>query len=108
MTDQGRGRSALNRPAGRWSRVLAPAAFAVVIVVAGFVWVGRVYTVTTTSMTPMLQPGDRVLAIRVGLDDLRRGDVVVVDVRGVGTDAVQGRVVAVAWPPMRPVERPTG
>ena len=196
MTDQRRGRSARDASAPRWSRVVAPVALAVVVVLAGFVWVGRIYTVTTASMTPTLQPGDRVLAVRIGLDELRRGDVVVVDVRGtwarpgsaddptvvkriiglpgervaccdaqervtvdgepldepylapggpgpdfdvvvppgrlwllgddradsldsrdhlgsagggsVATDTVQGRVVAVAWPPVRPIERPTG
>ena len=61
---------------------MALLAFAVLAVLAAYLWVGRIYTVTTASMTPTLQPGDRVLAVRIGLDDLRRGDVVVVDVRG--------------------------
>ena len=54
---------------------------AVMALLAAYLWVGRIYTVTTASMTPTLQPGDRVLAVLIGLDDLRRGDVVVVDVR---------------------------
>jgi signal peptidase I len=176
--------------------VSALSALAVMALLAAYLWVGRIYTVTTGSMTPTLQPGDRVLAVRIGLDDLRRGDVVVVDVRstwarpeseddptvvkrivglpgervaccdaqgrvtvdgapldepylapggpgpdfevvvpagrlwllgddredsldsrdhlgspgggGVGADSVQGRVVAVAWPPVSRVERPAG
>ncbi|MGH9251545.1 MAG: signal peptidase I [Acidimicrobiales bacterium] len=169
---------------------------AVLVLLAAYLWVGRIYTVSAGSMSPTLHPGDRVLATRIGLGDLRRGDVVVVDVSGtwaqpgseedatvvkrivglpgerveccdaqdritvdgepleepylgpggpgpsfdvvvpagrlwllgddregsldsrdhlgspgggsVGADAVQGRVVVVAWPPVSRVERPAG
>lgn len=46
----------------------------------GFVWgafVYRPYTVPTDSMMPTVQPGDRVLAQRIGGGEVRRGDVVV-------------------------------
>lgn len=51
------------------------------LLVAGVVWLRRRYvlvTVVGTSMTPTLQPGDRVLVQRVPLGRIRRGDLVVV------------------------------
>ncbi|MGH8824520.1 MAG: signal peptidase I [Jiangellaceae bacterium] len=81
MAGAGPGPGAASGPRPGWTRLLAPVALAVVAVLAAYLWVGRLYTVTTASMAPTLQPADRVLAVRIGLDDLRRGDVVVVDVR---------------------------
>lgn len=47
------------------------------------VFVGQIFTVSAASMRPTLDSGDRVLVLRPTLDrDPRRGDVVVVDVRG--------------------------
>jgi signal peptidase I len=66
----------------RWLRVLVPVAVAALVLIGSYVWLGRVYTVSTASMRPTLQAGDRVLVNRIDRDDVRRGDVVVVDVRG--------------------------
>jgi signal peptidase I len=65
----------------------------------GFVWgavVYRPYTVPTSSMTPTIDVGDRVLAQRVDGSEVRRGDVVVfTDTTWVANGPVVKRVVAV-------------
>ncbi|ARP72568.1 S26 family signal peptidase [Streptomyces pluripotens] len=65
----------------------------------GFAWaavVYRPYTVPTSSMTPTIDAGDRVLAQRVDGGQVRRGDVVVFeDKRWVSNAKVVKRVVAV-------------
>ncbi|GLX51937.1 signal peptidase I [Streptomyces hygroscopicus subsp. hygroscopicus] len=74
-------------------------ALGLVLFLGGFAWAAvsyRPYTVPTGSMTPTIDAGDRVLAQRVGGDEVRRGDVVVFrDSSWVtGSDVVK-RVVAV-------------
>ncbi|MGQ4418950.1 S26 family signal peptidase, partial [Streptomyces sp. SAS_269] len=55
-------------------------ALGLVLFLGGFAWgavVYRPYTVPTSSMTPTIDAGDRVLAQRVDGTEVRRGDVVV-------------------------------
>ncbi|MDO0925516.1 signal peptidase I [Streptomyces sp. TG1A-8] len=74
-------------------------ALGLVLFLGGFVWgavVYRPYTVPTSSMTPTIGAGDRVLAQRVDGGDIRRGDVVVFrDENWVANADVVKRVVAV-------------
>ncbi|MFE1879248.1 signal peptidase I [Streptomyces diastatochromogenes] len=74
-------------------------ALGLVLFLAGFGWaalVYRPYTVPTSSMSPTIAIGDRVLAQRVDGTDVRRGDVVVFRDKSWVTDAnVVKRVVAV-------------
>ncbi|MFF7855768.1 signal peptidase I [Streptomyces sp. NPDC007904] len=73
-------------------------ALGLVLFLGGFVWgavVYRPYTVPTTSMTPTIGAGDRVLAQRVGSEDVRRGDVVVFEDETWANVPVLKRVVAV-------------
>ncbi|HET9382814.1 MAG TPA: signal peptidase I [Streptomyces sp.] len=67
---------------GRTGQILSGLAVALgmVLFLGGFGWgavVYRPYTVPTTSMTPSIDAGDRVLAQRVDGSEVRRGDVVV-------------------------------
>lgn len=59
------------------------------VLVAVLAWLGlqmlvaQVFTVSAASMEPTLSPGERVVVLRPFLDrEIRRGDVVVADVRG--------------------------
>ncbi|MFF4042052.1 signal peptidase I [Streptomyces sp. NPDC001816] len=74
-------------------------ALGLVLFLAGFGWaalVYRPYTVPTSSMSPTIAIGDRVLAQRVDGDEVRRGDVVVFRDKSWVTNAnVVKRVVAV-------------
>ncbi|MFR0356946.1 signal peptidase I [Streptomyces sediminimaris] len=74
-------------------------ALGVVLFLGGFAWgavVYRPYTVPTSSMTPTIGVGDRVLAQRVDGSEIHRGDVVVFnDTSWVTGSAVVKRVVAV-------------
>ncbi|MEU5532270.1 signal peptidase I [Streptomyces sp. NPDC020362] len=74
-------------------------ALGLVLFLGGFVWgalVYRPYTVPTSSMTPTIDVGDRVLAQRVDGGEVRRGDVVVFRDKNWVTNAnVVKRVVAV-------------
>ncbi|MGW2747708.1 signal peptidase I [Streptomyces sp. NPDC001450] len=74
-------------------------ALGLVLFLAGFGWaalVYRPYTVPTSSMSPTIAIGDRVLAQRVDGTDVRRGDVVVFRDKSWVTNAnVVKRVVAV-------------
>ncbi|MGV9348516.1 signal peptidase I [Streptomyces spiralis] len=74
-------------------------ALGLVLFLGGFAWaavVYRPYTVPTSSMTPTIDMGDRVLAQRVDGDEIRRGDVVVFyDKSWVSNAPVVKRVVAV-------------
>jgi len=74
-------------------------ALGLVLFLGGFAWgavVYRPYTVPTSSMTPTIDAGDRVLAQRVDGDEIRRGDVVVfTDESWVTGASVVKRVVAV-------------
>ncbi|MFF0788658.1 signal peptidase I [Streptomyces spiralis] len=74
-------------------------ALGLVLFLGGFAWaavVYRPYTVPTSSMTPTIDMGDRVLAQRVDGDEIRRGDVVVFyDKSWVSNAPVLKRVVAV-------------
>ncbi|WLW51917.1 signal peptidase I [Streptomyces sp. YU58] len=85
----------------RTGRMVSGAAVALgfVLFVAGFAWgavLYRPYTVPTSSMTPTIDAGDRVLAERVDGDEVRRGDVVVFkDTSWVTNALVVKRVVAV-------------
>jgi signal peptidase I len=78
-----RGGGASRSPAGsRTGQRLSGLAVALglVLFLGGFAWaavVYRPYTVPTSSMTPTIEVGDRVLAQRVDGGDVRRGDVVV-------------------------------
>lgn len=74
-------------------------ALGLVLFLGGFGWAAfayRPYTVPTSSMTPTIGVGDRVLAQRVDGSDIRRGDVVVFRDKDwvTGSDVVK-RVVAV-------------
>ncbi|MDH6219300.1 signal peptidase I [Streptomyces pseudovenezuelae] len=74
-------------------------ALGIVLFLGGFAWgavVYKPYTVPTSSMTPTIDAGDRVLAQRVDGGELHRGDVVVFnDKSWVTNAAVVKRVVAV-------------
>ncbi|MFE0509200.1 signal peptidase I, partial [Streptomyces sp. NPDC058964] len=74
-------------------------ALGLVLFLGGFAWaavVYRPYTVPTSSMTPTIDAGDRVVAQRVDGSDVRRGDVVVFRDKSWVTNAnVVKRVVAV-------------
>ncbi|MEU3336327.1 signal peptidase I [Streptomyces sp. NPDC002144] len=74
-------------------------ALGIVLFLGGFGWaalVYRPYTVPTTSMTPTIDAGDRVLAQRVDGGEVHRGDVVVfTDKTWVTNAPVVKRVVAV-------------
>ncbi|WP_369249469.1 signal peptidase I [Streptomyces sp. R41] len=74
-------------------------ALGLVLFLGGFAWgavVYRPYTVPTSSMTPTIDAGDRVLAQRIDGSEVRRGDVVVFrDKTWVTNAAVVKRVVAV-------------
>jgi signal peptidase I len=74
-------------------------ALGLVLFLGGFAWgavVYRPYTVPTSSMTPTIDAGDRVLAQRVDGGQVRRGDVVVFQDKSWVTNAdVVKRVVAV-------------
>ncbi|MFG2124027.1 signal peptidase I [Streptomyces sp. NPDC048710] len=74
-------------------------ALGLVLFLAGFGWAAlfyRPYTVPTSSMSPTIAIGDRVLAQRVDGNDVRRGDVVVFRDKSWVTNAnVVKRVVAV-------------
>ncbi|MFF4751848.1 signal peptidase I [Streptomyces sp. NPDC002514] len=74
-------------------------ALGLVLFLGGFAWgavVYRPYTVPTSSMTPTIDAGDRVLAERIDSGEIRRGDVVVFQDKTwvTGSDVVK-RVVAV-------------
>ncbi|MEU9734037.1 signal peptidase I [Streptomyces sp. NPDC048002] len=90
-----------NGPAGsRTGQRLSGLAVALgmVLFLGGFGWaavVYRPYTVPTTSMTPTIGAGDRVLAERVDGDEIRRGDVVVFKDETWANAPVLKRVVAV-------------
>jgi signal peptidase I len=85
---------------GRLGNILSGLAVAVgcVLFLGGFVW-GAVtyqpYTVPTDSMQPTVDPGDHVLAQRVGSDQVHRGDVVVFTDPAWGDIPMVKRVVAV-------------
>jgi signal peptidase I len=74
-------------------------ALGLVLFLGSFAWAAvlyRPYTVPTSSMTPTIDMGDRVLAHRVDGDEIRRGDVVVFhDKSWVSNAPVVKRVVAV-------------
>ncbi|EGX60254.1 signal peptidase I [Streptomyces zinciresistens K42] len=74
-------------------------ALGLVLFLGGFAWAAvlyRPYTVPTSSMAPTIGVGDRVLAQRVGGEEIRRGDVVVfTDKTWVSNAPVVKRVVAV-------------
>ncbi|MFJ4685726.1 signal peptidase I [Streptomyces sp. NPDC088789] len=103
-TDHGDGpaRGATGRgPArGRTGQVLSGLAvgLGLVMFLGAFAWgavVYRPYTVPTSSMSPTIGVGDRVLAERVDGADVRRGDVVVFKDAGWADAPVLKRVVAV-------------
>ncbi|MER6956790.1 signal peptidase I [Streptomyces sp. NPDC000618] len=74
-------------------------ALGLVLFLAGFGWgalVYRPYTVPTSSMSPTIAAGDRVLAERIDGGEVRRGDVVVfTDKTWASDSAVVKRVVAI-------------
>jgi signal peptidase I len=73
-------------------------ALGLVLFLGGFGWaavVYRPYTVPTSSMTPTIDAGDRVLAQRVDGADVRRGDVVVFKDSTWADAPIVKRVVAV-------------
>ncbi|MCW7943814.1 signal peptidase [Streptomyces hygroscopicus] len=90
-TDEGRGRL------GSTLSGLA-VALGCVLFLGGFVWgaiVYKPYTVPTESMTPTIAAGDRVLAQRIDVADVKRGDVVVFRQKTWGDMPLVKRVVAV-------------
>ncbi|MFI6934524.1 signal peptidase I [Streptomyces sp. NPDC050287] len=74
-------------------------ALGIVLFLGAFAWgavLYRPYTVPTSSMSPTIAAGDRVMAERVDGDEVRRGDVVVFkDTAWVSNALVVKRVVAV-------------
>ncbi|MFF4169294.1 signal peptidase I [Streptomyces sp. NPDC001744] len=85
---------------GRLGSALSGLAVAVgcVLFLGGFVWgalLYRPYTVPTDSMTPTLDVGSKVLAERVGGDEVKRGDVIVFTDPLWGSSPMVKRVVAV-------------
>ncbi|MGD1220395.1 MULTISPECIES: signal peptidase I [Streptomyces] len=85
---------------GRTGQVLSGLAVAlgIVLFLGGFAWgavVYRPYTVPTSSMTPTIDAGDRVLAQRVDGGEVKRGDVVVFKQSSWGDVPMVKRVVAV-------------
>ncbi|MFH9009835.1 signal peptidase I [Streptomyces sp. NPDC017943] len=73
-------------------------ALGLVLFLGGFAWGAVVYlpyTVPTSSMTPTIDAGDRIMAQRVDGDDVRRGDVVVFKDTNWGNAPMVKRVVAV-------------
>jgi signal peptidase I len=50
-------------------------------VAAAYLWLGRVYYVSSASMAPTLEAGERILVSIPARSDIQRGDIVVVDVR---------------------------
>ncbi|MEV5875597.1 signal peptidase I [Streptomyces sp. NPDC052101] len=74
-------------------------ALGLVLFLGGFAWAAvsyRPYTVPTSSMTPTIDAGDRVLAQKVDGGEVRRGDVVVFEDKSWVTNSkVVKRVVAV-------------
>jgi signal peptidase I len=74
-------------------------ALGIVLFLGGFAWgavIYRPYTVPTSSMSPTIDAGSRVMAERVDGDEVRRGDVVVFkDTSWVADALVVKRVVAV-------------
>ncbi|WP_445528490.1 signal peptidase I [Streptomyces cyslabdanicus] len=94
----GTGRDPAGGKAGQRLSGLA-VAVGLVLFLAGFAWAAviyRPYTVPTSSMTPTIGMGDRVLAQRVDGGQVHRGDVVVFrDKNWVQNSAVIKRVVAV-------------
>ncbi|MFI6349846.1 signal peptidase I [Streptomyces sp. NPDC050560] len=90
-TDEGRGRLG-----SRLSGIAV--ALGCVMFLGGFIWgavVYQPYTVPTTSMSPTINAGDRVLAQRIDGGDARRGDVVVFEDSDWGNLPMVKRVVAV-------------
>ncbi|MFF9770951.1 signal peptidase I [Streptomyces sp. NPDC014636] len=98
---QGGGTGTAQAGGGRLGQRLSGLAVALglVLFLGGFAWgavVYRPYTVPTSSMTPTIDAGDRVLAQRVDGAEVRRGDVVVFEDKTWVTNAkVVKRVVAV-------------
>ncbi|MGW1136532.1 signal peptidase I [Streptomyces zhihengii] len=85
---------------GRLGSALSGIAVAVgcVLFLGGFVWgalVYQPYTVPTDSMVPTVNVGDRVLAERMGGEDVRRGDVVIFRDKDWGNLPMVKRVVGV-------------
>lgn len=79
-------------------------ALGMVLFLGGFAWgavVYRPYTVPTTSMSPTIGAGDRVLAERIDGADVRRGDVVVFQDTTWANVPVLKRVVAVGGDTVR-------
>ncbi|MDN0199710.1 signal peptidase I [Streptomyces sp. S.PNR 29] len=73
-------------------------ALGLVLFLGGFLWgavVYRPYTVPTSSMSPTIEAGDRVLAQRIDGGDVRRGDVVVFREEDWSNVPLVKRVVAV-------------
>ncbi|MGW4730841.1 signal peptidase I [Streptomyces shenzhenensis] len=94
----GTGAAQIGSPLGQRLSGVA-VALGLVLFLGGFAWgavVYRPYTVPTSSMTPTIDAGDRVLAERVDGGEIRRGDVVVFRDKTWVTNAdVVKRVVAV-------------
>ncbi|MFG3403873.1 signal peptidase I [Streptomyces sp. NPDC048142] len=85
---------------GRFGAMVSGLAVAVgcVLFLGGFVWAAVVYqpyTVPTASMSPTVNPGDRVLAERIDGAEVRRGDVVVFTDQVWGSAPMVKRVVGI-------------
>ncbi|MFI8195859.1 signal peptidase I [Streptomyces sp. NPDC085942] len=85
---------------GRFGAMVSGLAVAVgcVLFLGGFAWAAVVYqpyTIPTDSMSPTVEPGDRVLAERIDGAEVRRGDVVVFTDEAWGATPMVKRVVGV-------------
>ena len=75
------------RPASRGVRAVAVLAVALLAALVLRSFVVQTFSIPSNSMSPALEPGQRVLVWRVGAQDVRRGDVVVFDGTGTFVDA---------------------
>ncbi|WP_432491665.1 signal peptidase I [Kineococcus auxinigenes] len=74
-----------HRRTSRGGRAVAVLAVALLVALVLRSFVVQTFSIPSDSMSPTLEPGQRVLVWRVGAQDVRRGDVVVFD--GTGTFA---------------------
>ncbi|NAZ87353.1 signal peptidase I [Kineococcus indalonis] len=75
------------RPAPRGTRAVAVLAVALLVALVLRSTVVQTFSIPSDSMSPTLEPGQRVLVWRVGAQDVHRGDVVVFDGSGTFVDA---------------------
>ncbi len=81
----------MTAPRRRRGTRAAVVVFAVGVVAASYLWIGRLYAVSSVSMEPTLRPGERLAVSLLGRDTVSRGDLVVVDVRDTWASAAGWR-----------------